>query len=79
MLGGGVGRYISYYHKNLKMKLAAECKTFSNEIEIFESTEEKTKNIKLLFNSLKTIPSTFAEWERTEHDWTILVLNIFVS
>ena len=36
-------------------------KHFSNELEIFEATRGKTKNIKLLFNSLKTIPPTFVE------------------
>ena len=51
-------------------------KYFLNELEIFEATGE---NIKLLFNSPKTIPPTFVEWERAKHDWTISVLNIFVS
>ena len=37
-------------------------KHFSNELEMSESTGEKTKNIELLFNSLKTIiPPTFLE------------------
>ena len=43
-------------------------KHFSNELEIFEATREKTKNIKLFFNSLKTICPTFVERERAEHD-----------
>ena len=52
---------------------------FSNDLEIFDATGEKRENIKLLFNSLKTIPQTFVEWERAKHDWAISVLNIFVS
>ena len=36
-------------------------KHYSNELEIFEATGEKTKNIKLLFNSLGAIPPTFVE------------------
>ena len=33
-------------------------KHFSNEVKIFEATTEKTKNIKLLFNSLKSVLNT---------------------
>ena len=50
----------------------------SKELEIFEVTVEKTKHIKLLFNSLKSIPPTYILWERVEQDWTIAVLIIFV-
>ena len=40
----------------------------SKELEIFEAAGEGNRNIKLLFNSLKTIPQTSIESERAEHD-----------
>ena len=36
-------------------------KYHAQELEIFEATVEKPKNMKLLFNSLKTIPPTSIE------------------
>ena len=36
-------------------------KRFSNELDLFEATDKKTQNIKLLFNSPKTILPTFIE------------------
>ena len=40
------------------------CKQF----DIFETTAETTKTIKLLLNSLYIIPQTSIELERAEHD-----------
>ena len=40
---------------------------FSKELKIFEATREKNKNLKLLLNSLKSIPPTSAQLEPVEH------------
>ena len=45
--------------------------------EIFELATLKIRS--LFLNSQKTIPQTFIESERAEHDWTIAILTIFVS
>ena len=77
------------YHKNIKLKLTTSeikkiwwwyrevWKTFFKWAENIWGNREKNKNIILLFNSLKTIPPTFVEWELAEHDWTISIFNIF--
>ena len=64
MLGGSVSTYLTLSQKrkagishieNKKYDCDREMngKHFSNELEIFEATEEKCKNIKLLFNYLE--------------------------
>ena len=54
-----------------KMKL----KHLPNELEIFKTTGRMSKNVELMFNSLKTIPLTFI----SKHDSVIAVLIIFVA
>ena len=68
-------------HKQCEGDRVLNRKHLSKELEIFEAAGEKTKNIKLLFNSLKTTPTPkfYVTIERAEHDSAVAVLIIFIS
>ena len=89
MLCCSVGRYIWHHHKSVKLKLVTSTLTCDGDREMngkhlkwagnIWGNREMTKNIKLLFNSPRTILPNFVEWERAEHDCLISVLEFFVS